>query len=578
MCGAMDDPTTFDPASVTAFRVTRSEFDERTSTARLRYALDDRYRFEETITFEPAAGGDPVDVGLLDRVLPHLHVAAGTSYYKLAAPAEVTVEAPLSPVAVEFHRRLYDDGLREFAVRNRLEVPRPVAITAPPARGALPAGGAGPAGAAVPTAGRAGSRHGLVVPIGGGKDSMVLIEAVRGLDPRPRLFAVNPHPLVVELADLAGLELLVVRRRLDPELARLTAAGGMNGHVPITAIVSLLAVAGGAVYGYDTVAMAIERTASEATTVVDGVDVNHQFSKSLELERELRRLLADAVDPSFTYGSALRPYSELAIARSFAAMDRYHGTFCSCNAAFRSDARPGQRWCGHCPKCRFVALMLAPWMTPAALAGIIGRDLFADPGQIDGFAELMGASKPFECVGERRESTAAHPSARRQPFVGRRPGRRRPRGRGRGHGRRGRRRGAPRPGPGIEFPDPASPGRSTSASHPTWIRRRDPRRAGRAAAWPSGGWGPRGRRSPGCWPSGGRRRCWSTTTRRRWRRWRQGRPGQGRGRPGRGRRTVGPRWCAPTAGRSTGSTWWCGLRGSAATGRSWPRSRPGAGR
>ena len=35
---------------------------------------------------------------------------------------------------------------------------------------------------------------------------MVLIEAVRHL--APRLFAVNPHPLVVELAAEAGLELL----------------------------------------------------------------------------------------------------------------------------------------------------------------------------------------------------------------------------------------------------------------------------------------------------------------------------------------------------------------------------------
>jgi hypothetical protein len=177
--------------------------------------------------------------------------------------------------------------------------------------------------------------------------------------------------------------------------------------VPITAIVSLLAVAGGAVYGYDTVAMAVERTASEATAVVDGVEVNHQFSKSLDFELELRRLLAVVVDPRFTYGSALRPYSELAIARSFAGMGRYHHAFCSCNAAFRTGAGPGERWCGHCPKCRFVALMLAPWMTPASLAGIIGRDLFADPGEIDGFAELMEASKPFECVGERRESAAA---------------------------------------------------------------------------------------------------------------------------------------------------------------------------
>ena len=121
-----------------------------------------------------------------------------------------------------------------------------------------------------------------MVPIGGGKDSMVLIEALRPL--RPRLLAVNPHPLVVELAAQAGLELLVVRRTISPRLWPSTPAGALNGHVPITAIVSLIAVAAGSVYGYDTVAMAIERSASEETVSVDGVPVNHQYSKSLEFE------------------------------------------------------------------------------------------------------------------------------------------------------------------------------------------------------------------------------------------------------------------------------------------------------
>jgi hypothetical protein len=253
-----------------------------------------------------------------------------------------------------------------------------------------------------------------VVPIGGGKDSMVLIESVKHL--QPRLFAVNPHPLVVELAARTGLELLVARRRLSPQLAELNGAGALNGHVPITAIVSLIAVVGSFVYGYDTIAMAVERSASEETVVVGGVPVNHQYSKSLEFEDSLRALIAGSIDPTLTYGSALRPYSELAIARAFARMDRYHGTFCSCNTVYRQDAGAGDRWCGQCPKCRFVGLMLAPFLPPEAVTAIIGRDLFDDPDQVPGFAALMSdADKPFECVGERRESAAAFRILSRQP-------------------------------------------------------------------------------------------------------------------------------------------------------------------
>ncbi len=397
----MTTPARFAPASFRAFRATGREYDSATRTVTLRYSLDDRVTFVETVTFE-GSGADGADGSAPDpwgpgfeRALLHLHVAAGTSYYKTAAPPEVVVEgASLGPDELAFHHHLYDDGLREFAVANGLPVPRPVTVTAD---------GAGTRHDAT-TAGVL--RPGLVVPIGGGKDSMVLIEAVRHL--RPRLFAVNPHPLVVELAAEAGLELLVVRRRLDPALADLHGAGALNGHVPITAIVSLIAAVGGFVDGYDTIAMAVERSASEETVSVGGVPVNHQYSKSRDLELLLADLLRTTVSPDLTWGSALRPYSELAISRAFAGLTRYHGTFCSCNTAFRQDAAPGDRWCGNCPKCRFVGLMLAPFLDRGALAAVIGRDLFADPDQVPGFAALMSdEDKPFECVGERRESAAA---------------------------------------------------------------------------------------------------------------------------------------------------------------------------
>ena len=392
----MSAPHRFDPGSVGAFRVTDRTFDEDSRTLSLGYAFDEQYSFVETITFEtpPTGAPDPTGPGF-ERALLHLHVAAGTSYYKTAAPPEVIVEGEsLSLGELDLHHHLYDEGLREFAVTNGLAVPRPVTVV--PGRGV--------AGHVVPRHGALAP--GLLVPIGGGKDSMVLIEAVRHL--RPRLFAVNPHPLVRLLAAEAGLDLLVARRRLDPELAALHAAGARNGHVPVTAIVSLIAVVGAFIHGYDTVAMAVERSASEETVSVDGVPVNHQYSKSREFEELLAGVVRSSIAPELTYGSALRPYSELAISRAFARLGRYHGTFCSCNAAYRQRADAEDRWCGHCPKCRFVGLMLAPFLEPDELTAIIGTDLFADPAQVEGFAALMSdVDKPFECVGERRESAVA---------------------------------------------------------------------------------------------------------------------------------------------------------------------------
>ncbi len=407
----MNDPRRFDPASVDTFGVVDRSFDPESRTATLTYRLGDDHWFTETITFEtPPRPGALIDFAGVERALVHLHIAAGTSYYKAAAPPVVVVEhTGLRPGERAFHHHLYDDGLREFAVSNGLPVPRVVELRAEGTESSSPR--AAPAS----TTGSSERRGGLVVPIGGGKDSLVLIESVKHL--QPRLFAVNPHPLVVELAAQAGLELLVVRRRLAPQLAELNRAGALNGHVPITAIVSLIAVVASFVYEYDTIAMAVERSASEETVMVDGVPVNHQYSKSLEFEDSIRALIAGSIDSTLTYGSALRPYSELAIARAFAGMDRYHGTFCSCNTVYRQGARSGDRWCGQCPKCRFVGLMLAPFLNPDEVTAIIGRDLFDDPDQVPGFAALMSdADKPFECVGERRESAAAFRILSHQPL------------------------------------------------------------------------------------------------------------------------------------------------------------------
>ncbi len=402
--------TTFDPRAVDAFRISDWDFDPRRRVLRLRYAFEGGpgpERFVETVTFETEPR-DP-DRSRLDawhRAVTHLHIAAGTSYYKAAAPERVVVEtAALTAAEAAFHHLLYDDGLREFAVTNGLPVPRPVRIEATSGEADRRSSIPGP----TPP-----DRRSLLVPIGGGKDSLVVIEALRARG--PTLFVVNPRPVLDDLVSASGLEAIRVRRELSPELGRLNRSGALNGHVPVTAIVSLLAVVSSVLYGFDEVVMAVERSASEETRMVGGVPVNHQFSKSLELERRMRELVTGSIDPGIRYGSGLRPYAELAIGRAFAGLTAYHPLFCSCNAAYRSTADPAQRWCGACPKCRFVALMLAPFMARDAVTGIIGRDLFDQAGEVDGFRALMSdADKPFECVGERKESAAALRMLARQP-------------------------------------------------------------------------------------------------------------------------------------------------------------------
>jgi hypothetical protein len=224
----------------------------------------------------------------------------------------------------------------------------------------------------------------------------------------------------------AGVPRLVVHRRLPlAQLKELNASGALNGHVPITAIIACAALLTAALHGFDAVALANERSASQGNVVYDGVEVNHQFSKSARAEALMRAAVAETAAGVDVF-SLLRPASELAIARRFATLTRYHRAFTSCNAIFRLDPElRASSWCGNCPKCRFVFLVLAPFMEPDALAAIFGTAMLDDMGQYEGFALLTatGGHKPFECVGEEEESLtairllAADPRWRDRPVV-----------------------------------------------------------------------------------------------------------------------------------------------------------------
>jgi hypothetical protein len=390
-------PSVFDPAAFRTFRFLSRELDAHGHVT-LRYALDEEISFVERFEL-------PIDGPLSERerervdgLLSLLHWVAGVSYFKSAAPLEVSCEsgAP-TPAVATLLEALYSEGLGELAYTNALsELPRP----------AFPR-------AQRPTAAaserRADPLERILVPVGGGKDSAVALEIIRRSGREMSLFSVGNAPPIARTVAAAGLPHLIARRHLDPGLAQLNRAGALNGHVPITAIISCVALITAALGGFDAVAMANERSASAGNLSWDGIEVNHQFSKGLSAERLLAAAAAE-VGTGVRLFSILRPASELAIARAFARMQAYHGAFTSCNAIFRIDPElRATSWCCDCPKCRFVFLALAPFLSPEQLCEVFGCDLLDDESQFAGFALLTatGGHKPFECVGEEQESIAA---------------------------------------------------------------------------------------------------------------------------------------------------------------------------
>ncbi len=350
--------------------------------------------FTERFTFDfDATGGVASDDPMIERLLDVVMVCVGVSYYKLTMPGRIHSDVPLHRETAALVPHLYDHGLRELAVRNGLAVPSTVELTSAERATTPNEHSAARSNESI------GSR--VLLPFGGGKDSTLTLSLLDNVT----ALAIHATDVQRRVAAAAGIELLEVRRALDPLLAVRTAEGGLNGHIPITAINSSVTVLVAALCGFDEVVMANERSAEEPTMLVDGhIPVNHQYSKTFAFEQ----MLAAAVAPSgVRYFSLVRRWSELAIAGALAPDTTLRTRILSCNRAF-SLTRPqvDPTWCLDCAKCRFTFLSFAVFLTPTEAIDMFGGNPLDDPDQVDGFRALW-ADKPFDCVGELAESALA---------------------------------------------------------------------------------------------------------------------------------------------------------------------------
>ncbi|HEY6278005.1 MAG TPA: hypothetical protein VIX86_16925 [Streptosporangiaceae bacterium] len=389
------------------FRYSGFDLDPGQGLLTCRYSLGG-WEFAEQITFGPDGRWDAPGIGQAARLI---FLLAGVSYYKTAAPPVIDLgQTPVTGAERAFLRSFYLDGLGEFAYRNDLDL-----------SGLEFVGGTAAQPGEGPAPGDAPGR--LLIPFGGGIDSIVTVELMRGRGDAALFVMSRPGDRFAAIerpAAVTGLPVVRAGREIDPQLLRSAELGFRNGHVPVTGILSAIAVMAGLLAGRDTVVMSNEWSASVATLVTGGRAVNHQYSKSADFEAGFRRVLAEALGGRVTYFSALRPFSELWVARKFAGLAQYHGTFRSCNRAFHVDpARRLDDWCGQCDKCCFIDLILAPFLPAAELAKIFGgAEPLADPALAGRFQALLGTSasaKPFECVGDIGECRAAAVLAAARP-------------------------------------------------------------------------------------------------------------------------------------------------------------------
>jgi len=244
-----------------------------------------------------------------------------------------------------------------------------------------------------------------IVPIGGGKDSVVTLEELK-TEKEVIPFIINPRGATLDCARVAGFntlnDIVVLDREIDENLLACNKQGFLNGHTPFSAMLAFYTVL--VSYGTNTreIALSNEASANEATVL--GTDVNHQYSKSLEFEKDFQHYVQNYMGDCANYYSYLRNFSELQIAEKFSKFPQYFSVFRSCNAGSKEN-----KWCCNCPKCLFTYIILAPFIEKNTLLQIFGEDLLNKPEMEHFLNQLTGkeATKPFECVGTVEEVNVA---------------------------------------------------------------------------------------------------------------------------------------------------------------------------
>lgn len=370
-------------------------FESATGELSLHYSMDETLRFTERYRFDFTF--ETYDERALQRAIEALFFVAGVSYYKTFVPDEIVIkQGQLDETMAAFMRKTYQKGLGEFWYVNKLDPHTPVSIPATVRHQLEPIHVPG---------------NGLLVGLGGGKDSLVSVELLRSKDLNIATWSLNHRSHMTPLVTHIGLPHYWVEREWDPQLFSLNEQGALNGHIPISAIFACVGTIVAILTGRRDVVVSNEQSANEETLSYRGASINHQYSKTQEFERDYQRYLRHIFGDSIRYYSVLRPFSELRIAELFAksAFEKYQAVFSSCNRAFVHGSNH-MSWCGECAKCAFVFLILSPFVPRHKLEALWGgKNLLLEPSLETTYRQLLGivGEKPLDCIGEVKESRAA---------------------------------------------------------------------------------------------------------------------------------------------------------------------------
>ncbi|MFZ1619884.1 MAG: UDP-N-acetylmuramoyl-L-alanine--D-glutamate ligase [Microgenomates group bacterium] len=335
---------------------------------------------------------------LLDRVLKYLHLTIGVSYFKIFVQDTVVVPYVLSTEEAAFFTILYKKGLGEFYYRNNLSLKKAPIFPSDESIKREPFT-------------LESSTDNILVGLGGGKDSIVALELLKEQGFAPSVFIVGGeqetalHKSLVEKTKSPAYQ---VKRILDQQLFS-PIQDSYNGHVPVSAIYSLVGYLLALLYHFSYIVVGNEHSSNFGNILFESTEINHQWSKSIEYEHLFQDLCRSSLSPNIVYFSLLRPFYEIRIVEQFMKYPEYLHSFTSCNRAFRIKKPTEQLWCGECPKCVFVFLLCSAFMNPEQIVSVFGQNLFEKEALLPLFKDVLGngTMKPFDCVGTFEEAKVA---------------------------------------------------------------------------------------------------------------------------------------------------------------------------
>jgi hypothetical protein len=374
--------------------------DRREATFRFTIRTDEQsFRLSESIAFAETIP-DSYEAAQLERAL---HLALGMSYYKAFIPPVITHAYAMTDVEASFWNTVFKNGYGEFLYKNRLSYNQLAQFTKQDGN----------------KIDRNKKRQKLeekaLLGIGGGKDSIVAGELLKAIGVPVTGFVLATGEVLgqtQQVSDVMEIQLLAIKRQIDRQIMGINKLeGARNGHIPISFIFGLIGAMTALSSNSAYVIVANEASSSIPQTTHGDMEVNHQWSKSIEFERLFQDYIHTYVSSGLHYFSAIRPLPTLAVAKLFVTYPKYFEVFTSDNSLFRvmPTERTHPRWSQDSSKSLSSFILLAGLLTEEQLDTIFGHNFLNDASLIASFSAIMGENGQvvLDCVGTPAELRAS---------------------------------------------------------------------------------------------------------------------------------------------------------------------------